>query len=943
MERDNVFSRLNERIVRILNKIGLKQPTLVQKLAVDFILRSNENAILVAPTGAGKTEAAVLPILSKMLDRSELKPITLIYITPLRALNRDLLSRLLKIFHQIGVSVDVRHGDTPQSLRKKQAKEPPVALITTPETLNVLLWSPKIRRHLKNVRYVIIDEVHSLVDNKRGVQLALALERLKILCGSPQVVLLSATVADPDLILKYFTGGIGGKVINASQQKIYDVQVRYIPPKIEAVGNTLIIKPDMKELVRRLYEDITTSDGKLIVFTNTREMAEIIAILLRKLHNLDVPVHHSSISKELRINIEERLRKGEIKAVIATSSLELGIDIGDVEYVIQVSSPRRIETMLQRMGRAGHFISKVSKGKIYALTIDDFLESLAIVSLGKKWEVESTTALAKSFDVLAHQIVGIIRDFALDGKQYPTMETVYSITTRAYPYRDLKENEFTALCKFLSEKSRVIKIENNVLKIGRGGVKFYFNSISMIPTSPKYKVIDMASNKQLGELDEKFVLDLNVGDKFVLAGRSWEVISVDYSLQKVLVCQASEISQAPSWVGELMPVSNTTAKQVGVLRRIIASGIKIEDVLGELVDKKSASDIERIKNLLSSIDVIPDDEHIIFESSYQLFEKGLLVVHLCAGNQVNKLLSMVLFRIFLEETSLPVLGYSSDAYRIIVELYPGIHRPEIVEKAIQKAIQRLKELRVTGMLESYVRETIKRSFGELAWYFLSVARRFGVLGEESYPKRYIFTVMDKYKDTIVMEEAINEFLALRGDLANLTRVLDGIFSGDIKLLIRRGISILVNPEMQIVSTEEKERLQHDTIQHYKERLNKRRIKWVCLHCGHWEIRCISDGVLEKCPNCGSHLLSVTKPRDSTEFILEKIKKRLQLDRNESRRLDLLYAISRFLKFRPLETLYAVSSMANLELAVSLLNRYDSLDILLQKLLEAEINYAKLSK
>lgn len=944
MDDNNVFLKLNDKIVRVLDQIGLKRPTLIQSLAIEFILKSDEHAILVAPTGAGKTEAAILPILSKMLERSEVKPVTLIYITPLRALNRDLLSRLLRIFNKIGLSVDVRHGDTPQSLRKKQAREPPVVLITTPETLNVLLWSPKIRQHLRNVRYVIIDEVHSLVDNKRGVQLSLALERLKILCGSPQIILLSATVADPDLILKYFTGGVGGRVINASQQKTYNVQVCYIPPKVEVIGNTLIVRPDIKELIRRLYDDIISIKGKLIIFTNTREMAEIIAILLRKLYGLDIPVHHSSISKELRISTEEKLRRGEIRAVIATSSLELGIDIGNVESVIQVSSPRRIETMLQRVGRAGHFIESVSKGKIYAMTIDDFLESLAIVSLGRKWEVEPTTALMKSFDVLAHQVVGILRDFMLDGKEHPTAETVYDIVVKAYPYKELKKAEFMTLCRFLSEKSRVIRIEGNTLRIRKGGMRFYFNNISTIPTSLKYKVIDMVSNRQIGELDEKFVLELNAGEKFVLAGQSQEVISIDYGLRKVLVRQTSELSQAPSWIGELMPVSNVTAKQVGALRRILSNSDHSGTMLNQLTDIEVANEaIEQISSLLRSVDVIPDDNTVVVEFSHQLFERGLLVVHICAGNQVNKLLSMVLFRILLEETNLPVLGYSSDPYRILIELYPGIYKSEFIEKAIRKAIQRLIELRVAGMLEDYVRETAKRSFGELVWYFLSVARRFGLLSDESYSKRYIFAMMDRYRNTIVMEEAISEFLALRGDIVSLSKTVDDIASGVTKLLIRRGISMLVSPETQLISAEDKEKLRYDTIQQYRERLIKRRIKWVCLHCGYWEIRRISDGTIERCPNCKSYLLSVTKPHDSTELIFDKVMKKLQLSRSEARRLDLLYAISRLLKFRPMETLYAVGSVANLELAISLLNKYDDLNILLQKLLEAEINYARLSK
>jgi len=947
MVKNNVFSKLDKRIVEILRKLGIERPTLIQELAIEFLLRSDENVILVAPTGAGKTEAAILPILSKMFKRRELDPIKLLYITPLRALNRDLLGRLLRIFNKIGVSVDVRHGDTPQSVRRKQAFSPPIVLITTPETLNILLWSPRLRQYLRNVRYVIIDEVHSLASSKRGIQLTLALERLKNLCGSPQIILLSATIANPDVILKYFTGGKGGRVINASQQKTYKVSVEYIPPNIEVVGSTLIIKPNISELIKKLYEDITTTRGRLIIFTNTRDMAEVLAVLLRKQYGLNIAVHHSSISKELRISTEENLRQGKIKAVVATSSLELGIDIGGVELVIQVFSPRRIETMLQRIGRAGHFVEQVSRGKIYTMTVDDFLESLAIVMLGRKWEIEPIEVLTKSYDVLAHQIIGIIRDFKFDYGRYPTIRDVYNIVTRAYPYKTLSMAEFLAVCRFLNKSSKAIKIEEKFLKLGRNAIKMYFDNVSMIPMTIKYRVVDIVSNKQIGELDEKFALELEPGTKFVLAGQSREVISVDYAVRKVYVRQVGEISQTPSWIGELMPVPYIVAKQVGILRRIFAhESSKFRELLRKILGNDSAHETyRRIREIMSNVDVIPDERHIVFEYSHSMFEKGLLVIHLCAGNKINRLFSMIFFRILLEQTNIPVLGYSSDPYRIFIELYPGIHRTELIEEAIRKALRIIESMIAQGTLEDYVRDTIKRSTGDIIWYFLNVARRFGIIGEEGYPKRYIFTVMEKYGGSILMQEAVNEFLMMRGDLDGLIKVLNDIILGRIKVVIRKGISVLVNPESWVVSSgEEEERLREHTLKQYMERLNKRRVKWVCLHCGYYEIRKISDGIISECPSCKSHLLSVTKPWDNTEYILEKVKKKLHLKRNERLRLEALYAISRFLRHRTMETLYAVASAgANLQQIVSLLSRYGDANSLLARLLELEINYAKIFK
>ena len=941
----NVFACLDERIQKILPELGIEKPTYVQRLAISFLLSSDENVILVAPTGAGKTEAAILPILSKMFKRSELEPIKLLYITPLRALNRDILGRLLRIFEKVKVSVDVRHGDTPQSVRRKQTKSPPIALITTPETLNILLWSPRLRRYLKNIRYVVIDEVHSLVNNKRGAQLALALERLKILCGQPQIVLLSATIADPDLVLKYFTSGKCGKVINASQQKKYQVTVEYVPPSIEVLGNTIIVKPNVRELIKRLYRDIIETNGKLIIFTNTRDLAEILAALLRKQYGLNVAVHHSSIARELRISTEEHLRQGAIKVVVATSSLELGIDIGGIELVIQVFSPRRVEVMLQRIGRAGHFVEQVSRGKIYTMTIDDFFEALAITILGKRGEVEPTEVLVKSYDVLAHQIIGIIRDYKFDGREYPSVEDVYSIVTRAYPYRTLSKAEFLAVCRFISRKSRAIRIEDGVLRLGKNAIGMYFDNVSMIPITIKYRVIDIASNKQIGELDEKFVLELESGAKFILAGHGHEVINIDYLAKKVYVRRVSEISQTPSWVGELMPVPYNVARYVGMLRRVFKhNDYESKRILYEILDEKSAAKIhKRVKALLTEIDSVPDENHMIFEYNYSMFEKGLLVVHLCAGNRINKLFSMMLFRVLLEQTNLPVLRYTSDAYRIIIELYPGIQKSKYIEDAIREALGRIREMVVKGTIRSFIRDTVKRSAGDILWYFLNVARRFGVLSEETYPRRYILAVMDKYRDTILMEEAVNEFLSIRGDEEGLIRVLNDMVSGKIRILIRKGISILVNPEIRLVDAKEQERLREIALDDYQHRLSRRRVKWVCLHCGYYEIRRISDGLLDSCPKCGSHLLSVTKPKDNTEYILEKAKRKMYLRQNERLRLDALYAISNFLRVRPLETLYAVASYGvNLRQAAALLGRYKGMRLLLEKLLEMEANYVRIS-
>lgn len=354
----------------------------IQKIAIPKIL-SGKNTLIVSPTGSGKTEAAVIPVFSKILDIKEKenkKGILAIYITPLRALNRDMLDRLVWWCSNLNISIAIRHGDTTQSERSRQSKKPPEFLITTPETFQALFLGKKLKEYLKTVKFVIIDELHELLDNKRGVQLSLGLERLVNLSGEFQRIALSATIGDLELAGKFIFGYRDFDIAFWYGIKKYDIEVFY--PEITEEDIELSKKfgwsPKIIWSLRKIKE-ILDKHKSVIIFVNTREMAELLVSRFKKwIPDYPIEIHHSSLSREVRERNERLFKEGKLKAIIATSSLELGIDIGFVDAVIQYMSPRQVIRAIQRFGRAGHRLEEISKGYIITMDPDDYAESLII-------------------------------------------------------------------------------------------------------------------------------------------------------------------------------------------------------------------------------------------------------------------------------------------------------------------------------------------------------------------------------------------------------------------------------------------------------------------------------------------------------------------------------------------------------------------------------------
>jgi len=454
------FQRLHPAIRKVLASKGIDLPTKAQELAIPEIMKGR-NVLLIAPTGIGKTESAVLPIFNNFLLHREIvegyekRGISILYVTPLRALNRDMLRRLSDWGAALGIDVAVRHGDTSKKERARQSGDPPDMLITTPETLQVLFAGARLRRHIAHVRWLVIDEVHELAQDERGAQLSVALERLSQVCRKNgfnghdfQRVGLSATVGSPKKVAHYLVGeGREVNIINIASMKEFDIRV-VSPGRTEAdEALSAELEWDAEAIAAlRWCKTAIDSHRSTLLFVNTRDHAEAITSRYGLwLPGFRVGVHHGSLARDVRIEMEDEFKSGELKALICTSSLELGIDVGNTDLVIQYNSPRKVERLIQRVGRSGHRAGEISRGVVMTTSPDDIAEAMVLARRALAGELEPVLTRMKPLDVLANQL-----------NAWPflerenSIEEVYDGVTRAYAFRNLEYDEFNRVLDLLA-------------------------------------------------------------------------------------------------------------------------------------------------------------------------------------------------------------------------------------------------------------------------------------------------------------------------------------------------------------------------------------------------------------------------------------------------------------------------------------------------------------
>ena len=625
---------LDSKVYPLFQKFGFTNLTEIQKKASPLVLQKKD-CLIIAPTGSGKTECSVIPIFSIIKNSKKIGKIKVLYITPLRALNRDVFRRITKYAQSNNLSIEIRHGDTTQIKRRKITENPPDVLITTPETLVILLTQSKILDALSELEWIIIDEVHELLASERGSQLSLSIERIQLTSKLPLTKIgLSATIGNFEEAGKFVVGSKRKcKIIRDTSIRKYDVEIKFVDGTISDVADKIIA-----------YVKEQNLNSPILLFTNTRGEAEFLASILKEKSTINIELHHGSLSKEVREDTEFSLRKGNYGIVVCTSSLELGLDIGSVELVIHYGSPRQVSKLIQRIGRSRHNRDESARGLIITNNADDEFEARAILDRIQEGSIEEQKIHYDSLDVLAHHLVGMTMQMG-----EISVDFALKIINQAYPFRNLHLEQLTKVLDLL-DSNYLIFFDRNKMTFWKKGrsFKYYFENLSTIPDILKFKVFDSVGKKIIGSLDQRFVGDFGEsGNIFVLKGSQWRILNVDEKSLSVNVepFRGGE-KTVPYWEGESIPIDYNTAKKVGLFRTKVKKGSL------NLINKT-------INNLNFEI---PSENHIVIESSRT---EGSIVIHSCFGTKINATLSTLLSSM-LSSVLGSIVDSRSDGYRIVL-------------------------------------------------------------------------------------------------------------------------------------------------------------------------------------------------------------------------------------------------------------------------------------
>lgn len=879
----NAFDLLDRKITDFLSKNGIISPTPIQEEAIPQILKGEESSLLLAPTGSGKTEAAVLPLLNRlneMRHRKELFGFYVLYVTPLRALNRDVFKRIQGLCEHLNLSVQVRHGDTTSYRRRKQAISPPNLLITTPETLQAILPGKRLRYHLKTVFAVVVDEIHELADSKRGTQLSIGLDRLERLVGKRiQRIGLSATVGNPDDVASLLSGPRRQvrKIwagYNARQMQL-DVVMPQPTDDDSAVARRLHYPPYSTARLRYIVEQIANHKST-IVFTNTRAFAEVLGSKMRGLSPpFEFDVHHGSLSKDVRLAAEDRLKDGSSKAIVATSSLELGIDIGQANLVIQYSSPREVRRALQRSGRAGHGIGRVARGLFIATAnLDDITESAVIVRRALSNKVEEAAIPEKSWDVLCHQIAGVLLD-----EDSLSLDELLSRIQMSYPFRDTTREELKRLLDFMIDRRLIKRMGTSIERWGKTRV-FYYERLSTIPDVHQVTAIDISSRTGIGVLDEDYVSEnIEPGSLFVIRGRPYRVVSIEED--EVLCAPAGEEdSDAPRWIGEMIPVPFEVATEVADVwtrvgrmeRKRIAPWLTQQYRMSDAAQKHL---IDMVDKSIQALGTLSSVDRIVIED----FGEGI-VIHAPYGTKTNETLGIVVASLLTTRSGVDV-AVEQDPYRILLSSSEKIDPQHVVD-----IFSDYTPVQVSTVLRLAMKNT--QTF---ASRFVHVARRMDVIRRDAklreVPVRLLIVI---YEETPVFEEAMREVIADKMDEQRAMEVFDKVRNGKIELHIVRTAE--PSPLARLI-IEEKTRFEvmgeiteeHEVLRMMEERLLSSKFRLLCIN-RHWNsVRTISTLEEEvSCPVCGSRMVLAVHPsQKELERVLTKLSKGEKLSPDEEKK------------------------------------------------------------
>lgn len=804
-----------------------------QRYAIVESAKGN-NVLVTSPTGSGKTLAAFMSALSFLIKKAEQNDLSdevhVVYVSPLKALNNDIrknleepLSEIYKIAEKKGIElqeirIGVRTGDTDASERQKQTKKAPHILITTPETLAITLCTPKFSKNLRNVKFLIVDEIHAMAENKRGTHLALSMERLQRLqLGKMVRIGLSATIAPLDEVARFLVGREYGVerdcyIADVSFEKKIDIKV--VSPISDFFNLTV------EEINERLYSTIAEfvkNSRTALIFTNTRSATERVVYYLRKRLKEPIKAHHSSLSKEVRLEVENELKEGKLKCVVSSTSLELGIDIGYIDLVILLGSPKSINRALQRIGRSGHKLHEVSVGRIIVLDPDDLVECTVLAKEAMERNLDRIRIPENCLDVLCQHIVGM----SIEKKW--SVEEALAVIRNAYPYRNLRREDLLAVLRYLSGEFSELERKNVYSKIwfdekeGVFGRKrrarpIYYLNVGTIPDEVAINVITK-EGKMVGKVEEDFAERLIVGDIFVLAGRTFKFLK-SKGMNIIVEEVEGERPTVPSWFSEQLPLSYDLALRVQKFRREMEERIDA-DVIEWLmnnyrVDRATANAIYRFFVEQKLFSEIPTDKKLVIEKFEG--EKNYYFFHTLIGRKANNAISRVFaYRVGIMKDCNVQIVVNDNGFALILPPHKRLNDVEIeslfilpnFEEHLKKALDHT--------------EMLRRRFRHVAVRSLMILRNY--LGREksvwkqqlnadailSFLKRY-------YPEFPVLRETYREIMEDSMDIHNALDFLSKV-GKEIELRITRipypspfAFNLFILGEEDVVLMEDRRRI-----------------------------------------------------------------------------------------------------------------------------------------
>ncbi|MEM4622675.1 MAG: ATP-dependent helicase [Desulfurococcaceae archaeon] len=792
--------------------------TPVQRKTIPLV-KKGFSVLVSSPTGTGKTLAVFLGIIDNMYDYYEKngklpEGIHVVYVSPLRALNNDMRRNLyepvkgiVEVAKEMGlelpeIRIAVRTSDTSPYEKQKMLRNPPHILITTPESLALSLNAPKFRELLRNVKVVVVDEIHDLASSKRGSHLALSIERLENLVNNHlQRIGLSATIAPLEEVALFLAGFND----NGEPRDCYIVDARFDKKadiRVIAPVEDLVHTPAeaINEAIYRKIVELIKKHRTTLVFTNTRSATEKVVFKLRKLMEKEkvldideIEAHHSSLSRDVRLEVEERLKKGELRVVVSSTSLELGIDIGYIDLVILLSSPKSATRLLQRVGRSGHHIRETSKGRIIVVDRDDLVECTVLAKLASERKIDRIRIPKNPLDVLTQHIVGL----ALEGDW--KIEDAYKLVKRTYSFHDLSYQDFLSVIYYLAGKlgdfyeyqriySKIwLDEEKGVFGRKRTTRMIYYLNLGVIPDESKIKVFTV-DGKYVGDLEEGFTEYLTPGDLFILGGRVYEFIQSKGVIAIVRRADGQRPT-VPTWFSEMLPLSFDSALEVGKFRRIISSMLdktSFEEVVDYLVKEYKLQEHAArsicnyiMEQKLYANNIVPSDKLILIEIFDEENHRNI-IVHSLFGRRANDALARLYAYIVGSKLGVNVkLTVTDNGFMLTLPGHPDLDYVKLFkEMPLDNAWDILKKvIRKTDLLKRRFRHVAVRSFMLLKRYkdTEKSVHKLQLNAEE------LLKAVEEIRDFPVLKETYREILMDYMHVDEAIKVIEGVKKGEIEV------------------------------------------------------------------------------------------------------------------------------------------------------------------